>query len=137
MSEYKKPLPVIQEWSRPFWKGAKEHKYLIQHCKDCGKNIFYPRKYCPDCWSSNLEWIESGGKGKIYTYTVTLAGAEEKFAADYPYVLALVDMEEGIRVMTNIVDCKPEEVKIGMDVEVVFRDVTDEISMPMFRPVKK
>ncbi|MGD0917823.1 MAG: Zn-ribbon domain-containing OB-fold protein [Thermodesulfobacteriota bacterium] len=133
MSEYKKPLPVVQPWSKPFWEAAKRHRLMIQRCNDCGLKIFYPRKYCPDCWSANLDWFEASGRGKVFSYSITMAGVEERFAEDLPFVLALVDLEEGIRMMTNIVECKPDEVSIGMDVKVTFRDVTDEFSLPMFK----
>lgn len=133
MSEYKKPLPVVQPWSKPFWEAAKRHRLMIQTCNDCGLKIFYPRKYCPDCWSANLGWFEASGRGRVFSYSITMAGVEERFAEDLPFVLALVDLEEGIRMMTNIVECKPDEVSIGMDVKVTFRDVTDEFSLPMFK----
>ena len=136
MKEYKKPLPVIQPWSQQFWEGTKKCRLLIQECDDCKEKIFYPRKSCPACWSSNLGWYESTGKGKIYTYTVTMTGVEKEFAEDLPYVLACVDLEEGIRMMTRIVDCDPEAVEIGMDVEVVFEKATDDIFLPFFKPVK-
>jgi uncharacterized OB-fold protein len=137
MSEYKKPLPVVQPWSKPFWDAARRHKLMIQTCNDCGLKIFYPRKYCPDCWSSNLGWSEASGRGKVFSYSITMAGVEERFEEDLPFVLALVDLQEGIRMMTNIVECKPGEVIIGMDVEVAFKDVTDEFTLPMFRPIPK
>lgn len=134
MNEYKKPLPIPQPWSRKFWEGTKEGKFLIQTCKDCDVKIFYPRRFCPECWSRDLGWIKAKGTGKIYSYTITYYGAEEKFSDDYPYVLALVDLDEGIRLLTNIVECDPEEVKINMDVEVVFKDISEEFSLPLFRP---
>jgi uncharacterized OB-fold protein len=136
MNEYKKPLPEVQPWSEEFWKAAKQHKLLIQECKDCDSKIFYPRKFCPDCWSSNLSWSEASGRGKIFTFSITMTGVEKKFAYDLPYVLALVDLEEGIRMMTNIVGCKPEDVRIGMDVEVAFEDITEEFTLPKWRPVQ-
>ena len=136
MTEYKKPLPVVQPWSKEFWEGAKQHKLLIQECQDCKTKIFYPRQYCPDCWSANLGWAEASGKATIFCHTITMAGVEEKFAKDLPYVLAMVNLEEGIRMMTRIVECDPDEVSIGMDVEVVFEDITEEFSLPFFRPVK-
>ena len=126
----------MQPWSKPFWEGTKQHKLLIQECKDCHAKIFYPRKICPECWSENLSWTEASGKGKVFSYSVTMAGVEEKFAEDLPFVLALVDLEEGVRMMTNIVDCPHDEVSIGMDVEVVFEKVTEDVSLPKWRPVK-
>lgn len=135
MSGYSKPLPAIQPWTEEFWKATKQHKLLIQECSDCKEKIFYPRKVCPECWSSNLGWSEASGKATVFSHTVTMDMVEPKFMEDLPYVLALVDLEEGVRMMTRIVDCDPEDVKIGMDVEVAFEDVTDEIALPMFRPV--
>ncbi|MGB9498801.1 MAG: Zn-ribbon domain-containing OB-fold protein [Dissulfuribacterales bacterium] len=136
MKKYRKPLPVIQPWSKGFWEGARNNKLLIQECKECGEKIFYPRKSCPECWSSNLGWSEASGKGTIYTYSVTMTGVEEVFAEDLPYVLACIDLEEGIRMMSKIVGCDPEAVEIGMEVEVVFEKLTEEISLPYFRPVQ-
>ena len=136
MSEYKKPLPVTQPWSQEFWKGTKQRKFLIQHCNDCGKNIFYPRKFCPECWSSNLGWIESKGKGNLHSYTITMYGVEEKFAEDLPFVLALVDLDEGIRVMSRVVNCEHEDIKCDMPVEVVFEDITEEFTLFYFQPAR-
>ena len=135
MKEYKKPLPVIQPWSKEFWEGTKNNQLLIQECKKCGEKIFYPRKSCPECWSSELGWAKASGRGKVYTYSTTLTGVEEVFAEDLPFVLACIDLEEGVRMMSRVVGCAPESVKVGMDVEVVFEPVTEEISLPYFRPV--
>jgi len=136
MTEYKKPLPVVQPWSKAFWEAAINHKLIVQECQDCKTKIFYPRQYCPECWSSNLGWMEASGKATLYTYTVTLGGVEEKFAEDLPIILAMVDLEEGVRMMTKIVDCDPKEVSIGMDLEVAFEDINDEFSLPFFRPLR-
>ena len=136
MSDYNKPLPEIQPYSKGFWDGAKQHKLLIQHCNSCDANIFYPRRDCPKCWSQELGWIEASGKATVYTYSVTLEGVEKMFVEDLPITLAWIDLPEGIRMHTNLVECEPEDVHIGMEVEVVFRDVTDEITLPYFRPVK-
>jgi enoyl-CoA hydratase/carnithine racemase/uncharacterized OB-fold protein len=135
MSGYSKPLPAVQPWSEEFWRAAREHRLLVQECIDCKEKIFYPRKVCPECWSDNLGWSEASGKATVYSHTVTMDMVEPKFMGDLPYVLALVDLAEGVRMMTRIVDCDPEAVHIGMDVEVTFHDVTDEFSLPMFRPV--
>ena len=137
MNNYRKPLPEIQPWSRAFWEGTRRHELLIQECEECGAKIFYPRKYCPECWSAQLKWAKASGKGRVYCHTTTMAGVEDKFVEDLPFVLALVDLEEGVRMMGNIVDCDPGDVGIGMDVEVVFEDVTPEITLPKWKPVKK
>lgn len=133
--EYIKPIPVIQPWTEEFWKASKKHKLLIQKCNECESLIFYPRKYCPDCWSSDLGWQEASGRARVYTFTVMRDMVEPKFMSDLPYVLAMVDLEEGVRMMSRVVECDPETVEIGLDVEVVFEDITDQHALPLFRPV--
>ena len=91
MTENQKPVPKIQPWTREFWKATKKGKLLIQHCQDCNSNIFFPKKVCPECWSENLDWIESNGKAQIYTFTTMLDMVEPKFMADLPYVIAIHD----------------------------------------------
>ena len=135
MSEYKKPLPEIQPYSQAFWDGTKEHKLRIQHCNSCNENIFYPRRDCPNCWSQDLGWVDASGRAIIYSFSVTYEGVEEMFVDDLPIVLAWLDLPEGIRMHGNLVDCDPDEIKIGMEVEVVFREVTDDVTLPYWRPV--
>lgn len=135
MSSYSKPLPEIQPFTKPFWKGAKEGKLLIQTCEDCGARIFFPRRQCSECWSKNLTWMEASGRATVYAFSVTYEGVEKPFIDDLPIILAWVDLPEGIRMQTNIIDCDPESVAIGQEVEVVFKDVTDEIALPYFRPI--
>ena len=131
-----KPLPEVQPWSKKFWEGTKEGKLLIQVCKDCNSKIFYPRKYCPECWSGNLDWIEATGKGKILTFSTAYSMVEPKFMDELPYTIAYVDLDEGVRMMTRIVECKPEEIFFDMEVEVVFRE-QNGFFLPYFRPVKR
>lgn len=133
-AEYLKPIPTVQPWTEEFWRATKKHRLLIQECQNCNGLIFYPRKYCPQCWSTDLGWREASGKAKVYTFTVMRDQVEPKFMADLPYVLAMVDIEEGVRMMTQIVECDADTVKIGMDVEVIFRDITDQHALPLFRP---
>ena len=129
-----KPVPIMQPWTKAFWAGAKEGKLLVQHCRDCQANIFFPKKVCPECWSRNLTWIEAGGKAKVYSFTQMLDMVEPVFWEDLPYVIAFVDLEEGIRMTTRIVNCRMEDICIGMDLEVVFQPLNDEIAMPCFQP---
>lgn len=135
MSEYSKPLPEVQPYTQAFWDGTKQRKLLIQTCGDCGSKIFFPRRQCPECWSEKLSWIEASGKATIYAFSITYEGVEEMFVEDLPIVLAWVDLPEGIRMQTNIIDCDPNSVEIGQAVEVVFKDVTDDITLPYFKPV--
>ena len=134
MSGYKKPLPVIQPHSAEFWIGTKQGKLLIQNCDDCHSPMTYPRKFCSECWSTNLGWKESSGKGTIYSFSVTYEGVEPIFHDDLPIILAWIDLPEGVRMTTNIINCEPENVKIGMNVEVVFKPVTAEVTLHYFQP---
>jgi uncharacterized OB-fold protein len=131
-----KPLPEVQPWSQKFWDGTKQGKLLIQICKDCNSKIFYPRKYCPECWSGNLDWIEASGKGKIYTFSTAFSMVEPRFMDELPYTIAYVDLDEGIRLMSRIVESDLKNIKIGMDVEVIFFQRGD-FYMPYFKPVTK
>ncbi|MBU0991020.1 MAG: Zn-ribbon domain-containing OB-fold protein [Proteobacteria bacterium] len=133
---YQKPIPEMQPWSKEYWKGTKQHKLLIQTCNECGAKIFYPRKFCPECWSKDLGWIEAKGTARVYSFTITRDMVEPKFMPDLPYVLAMVDLDEGIRMMTRIVECDHDKIRIGMDVEVVFEDISDDCALPMFRPIR-
>jgi uncharacterized protein len=131
-----KPVPVANSWTMEFWKGAKEGRLTIQKCKDCNTNIFYPRMSCPFCFSDKLEWVESSGKGKIYTYTVVRSNAPSAFIADMPFVIAVVRMEDGVQMLTNIVGCNPEEVYCEMPVQVTFEKLTEEFTLPKFKPAE-
>jgi uncharacterized OB-fold protein len=135
MKKYDKPLPQPTAWSKPFWEGCKRHELLIQKCKDCRSLIFYPKLFCPKCLSTKFEWIKASGKGKVYTYTVVQSYPPSEFAGEVPYAVGVVILEEGVRLMSNIVGCSPEAVKCDMPVEVVFDDVTEEITLPKFKPI--
>jgi uncharacterized OB-fold protein len=132
MDTYVKPLPKPTETSRPFWDAAKQHRLQLQHCGGCQSFIYYPRDRCPHCLSDQLEWRPVSGKGKVYSYT-TVRRASVRSFADKPYVLAIVELDEGVRMTTNI-EAPPETVKIGMPVTVFFDDVTPERTLVKFRP---
>jgi hypothetical protein len=136
MAEVKKPIPIPDGDSETFWQGCNEEKLLIQHCTDCGKHIYYPRAVCPHCMSDALEWVESSGKGKVYSYTIARRGAGPAFAEDAPYVVALIDLDEGVRMLSNIINIDVDEVRCDMPVEVVFEQVGD-MKLPKFQPVNR
>ena len=133
MAEYTKPLPQITPESREFWEGCKRHELLIQRCRDCGTFRHTPRVMCPNCGSWNTEWVKVSGKGKVYTWTVAVQPFHPGFFNDVPYAAVIVELDEGIRMVTNVVDVKPEELYIGMPVDVVFDDVTEEVTLPKFK----
>lgn len=132
MSEYTKPLPKPTETSRPFWDAAKAHRLELQQCGGCGAFIYYPRDRCPQCLSDRLDWKPVSGKGKVYSYTVVRRASTRAFA-DKPYVLAIVELDEGPRMTTNI-EAQPESVKVGMPVSVFFEDVTPSRTLVKFKP---
>ena len=133
MTESNKPLPITTKWSKPFWEGTKSRKLRLKKCKKCGHIDHPPYLFCTECLSEECEWIEASGKGKIYTFSTTMLGAPPAFAKDIPYTVGMVDLEEGPRMCTQFVDAKPDEIRIGMDVEVAFDDVTNEVTLAKFR----
>jgi uncharacterized protein len=130
-----KPIPPIQPWTRPFWQATREGKLMIQQCQSCGRNVFYPRLSCPFCFSDRLDWIESSGKGKVYTFSAVRNNAPSAFMADMPFVIAIVRLDEGVQMMTNIIGCDPAQVYCEMPVTVVFEKLNDEITLPKFKPL--
>jgi uncharacterized OB-fold protein len=132
--KYVKPLPRIDEESKGFWEACERGELYVQRCGDCGETRFYPRALCPECLSDRSEWLRCSGTGTVYTFTVVNQNQAPGFRDELPYVLAYVELEEGPRMLTNIVDCKPDDVAIGMAVEVVFDDVSPKVTLPRFRP---
>lgn len=137
MSAVSKPVPVVNTWAKPFWDAAKEERLIIQKCQDCGEHIFYPRIACINCSSDNLDWIECSGKGTVYTYTVVEANAPTAFMQDLPYVVAVVILEEGVRMLSNIIDCDPYAVECDMPVQVTFEKLNEDYTLPKFTPLTK
>jgi len=133
---YAKPLPHVDEESRPFWEALQRHELYIQKCRDCGDLRYHPRALCTNCLSSRTEWLRTKGTGKVYTFTVTNQNQAPGFRESLPYVMAWVELDEGVKLLTNIVDCAPQEVRIDMPVEAVFEDVTPEVTLVKFRPAR-
>lgn len=127
-----KLLPVIDPESRFFWEMCAQQKLMIQQCEDCGKHVFYPRSICPHCMSDRLRWVESSGRGRVYSYTVARRPGGPGFEKEVPYIVAIIELEEGVRMMSTIVDIPIEEVRCGMPVQVVFEKLTEEITLPKF-----
>lgn len=125
------PMPLADGDSRVFWEGVAQHKLLIQRCDACQQYIFYPRSLCPHCFSDALSWVQAEGAGTIYSYTV-VHQAYGPFAAQVPFVVALVELSEGVRMMTRITGSPPEAVRIGAPVRVVFEQVGEGLTLPYF-----
>jgi uncharacterized OB-fold protein len=131
---YYKPLPLINEETRPYWDYCKQHELRMQKCLACGYIRFPLSPICPKCHSMQAEWTELSGRGTIYSFTVYRVAFHPAFKDDIPYVLAIVQLDEGPCMESNIIGCPVEEVSIGMKVEVSFDDVTINVTLPKFRP---
>jgi uncharacterized OB-fold protein len=134
MVEYNKPLPNVNGDSKEFWAGCKAHELRFQKCKTCDHVRWPPSILCPLCYSKDTKWIVAEGKGRVYSFTVYHVAYHPGFENDLPYVVADVELEEGPRLLTNIVGCRPDEVKCDMPVEVTWEDITADFSLPKFRP---
>lgn len=132
MSDYIKPLPKPSPTSRPYWDAARRHELQLQHCGACGKYIYYPRPRCPNCMSDDLKWERVSGRGQLYSYTIVRRASTRSFA-DGPYVLAIIELDEGPRMTTNLIAAQ-DQLKIGMPVAVYFDDVTPEHTLVKFKP---
>jgi uncharacterized OB-fold protein len=132
-----KPIPLVNNWAKPFWDATREGRLIIQKCKDCEKHIFYPRMACPHCFSDNIEWVEASGKGTIYSFTVVESNAPSPFVPDMPFVIAVVILEEGVRMLSNIVECDLDALECDQAVEVTFEKLNDEFILPKFRPTEQ
>lgn len=125
--------PPINPDSKPFWDATAEDRLLLPRCDRCSTVIWYPREFCPACGSLDVSWFEASGRGSVYSFSIVRKG-ENMYTAAAPYVLAYVELEEGPRIMTNIVDCEVEEVAIGQAVSVVFHDTGQGQKLPRFAP---
>lgn len=127
--------PIIDSFSRTWFDAAAERKLLIQRCKDTGTYQYYPRNHSLKTLSENVEWVEATGKGKLHTYSILHRAGNEEFVDDCPYVLAIVELEEGPRLTSRIVDVPLDTIECDMPVQVVFRDIGDGTVMPYFTGV--
>jgi uncharacterized OB-fold protein len=134
MTEEMRPTPAVDADSAPYWAATLEGRLLLPRCASCARFIFYPRAVCPYCMSRDLPWEQLSGLGTVYTYTI-VHKAPPGFHDEVPYAVASVDLDEGVRMMTRIVDCPVEEVTIGSRVRVVFRDLSQDAALPCFTPV--
>lgn len=131
---YTKPLPRPTELSRPFWEGTRRHQLLLQRCLRCGAYRFTPQVLCRECHGEDYEWAATSGRGTLYSFTTIWQPQTPAFQEDVPYVLAIVQLQEGPLMLTNLVGCAGEALRIDLPVVVQFEDVTDEITLYKFRP---
>lgn len=130
---YKLPLPRIGGYSAEFYKFCRDHELRFQRCSDCGAWRHVPRDMCAKCGSPRWEWARSAGKGKVFSWTTAVQPMMPQFAEKVPYSPAIIELEEGVRMVSWVNDVKPDELQLGLPVEVVFEDVTLECTLPKFR----
>ncbi|MBW1885546.1 MAG: OB-fold domain-containing protein [Deltaproteobacteria bacterium] len=127
------PLPRPRPLSKPYWDGCREGVLRVQRCGDCGQYIFIPEPACTSCLGEHLEWVESSGRGVLYSYTIVHRPQQPVF--EVPYVPIIVELDEGWHMLSNLKGVGLDEIEIGMPLEVVFEKMSDEITLPYFQPV--
>jgi len=134
MSTAAKPVPEVTEELRPFFAAARENRLVVQRCEGCGRRRFPPREICSECLCRDARWVESVGRGTVVSFNVMHQVYHPAFAAEVPYAVVLVELEDGGRMIANVVDCALDRLAIGMAVEAVFEKRSDEVALPQFRP---
>jgi uncharacterized OB-fold protein len=128
-----RPAPGVDPETEPYWKATHDGRLLVQRCTSCGNHQLYPRWRCLRC-RGQVEWVEASGRGTVYSFTVIRQNFSRSFRHLIPYVVALVDLDEGPRLMSNLVGCEPDDARVGMRVRVKFEPVSDDASVPLFEP---
>ncbi|WP_425830914.1 Zn-ribbon domain-containing OB-fold protein [Streptomyces fractus] len=133
-------VPEPDAFTRPYWDAAAAGRLLLRHCGACGRDHHYPREFCPFCWSEDGQWRDASGRATLYTWSVVHRNDLPPFGGRTPYTAAVVDLAEGPRMMTEIVDCAEADLRVGMDLTVAFResresrDGGDDFTVPVFKP---
>ncbi|MFM0222014.1 Zn-ribbon domain-containing OB-fold protein [Paraburkholderia dipogonis] len=125
------PLPTAE--TERYWQAAHENRLEIQYCRMCARHQFYPRRFCTQCLSDQIEWVQASGRGRVYTYTVCHVAGHPAFESQVPYAIAMIELDEGVRMLAGIVDSDMERLAVGVPVQVCFERISDEIALPMFR----
>ena len=129
-----RPLPELRNAGAEYWRAASKGTLTVPVCRACGQTFWHPRPCCPHCGSEDVNWRRSRGKGVIHTFTVVRQSSDAFFKSKVPYVVAMVLLDDGPMLMSNLVECDVDAVKIGMRVAVIFEPATDDISVPIFKP---
>ena len=136
VEEWSKPLPRLDAVSEGFWQAAAEGRLLIQRCPGCDHRQFYPRALCTAC-GADPEWAEASGRGHVYTFTIVRQFGGKVFRDELPYVVAMIELEEGVRMMGNLTDCPIDAVRIGMEVEAYALLAEPQVGIPYWRPARR
>ena len=134
MTSYDRPIPTITEDLRPFFEAARRRELVVQRCNQCGALRFPARQLCADCLATSAEWVPVSGRGEVFSFNVMHQVYHPGFASEVPYAVVLVKLEEGPKILSNLVGLPPQEIRIGLPVRVVFDEISDEITLPRFEP---
>jgi uncharacterized OB-fold protein len=132
-ANYQRPVPIPDEASKPFFDGARQRRLMVQRCSACGTMMWPAKPACINCLSPDVEWVQVSGKATLYSFVLMHQVYHPAFATEIPYNIAEVDLAEGLRIISNIVGCSNADLVIGMELEVTFEDVSDEVTVPKFR----
>ena len=134
MADREKPLPAPIEATAPFWEGLRHGQVRIQHCNACDGWVWYPRHRCNTCLSDDLTWEVVSGAGTLHTFTIARQATHPAFADEVPQLLAVVELDQGVKLTSTLVEIEPEAVRIGQRLEPVFAQVSDDVVLLRFRP---
>jgi len=134
MTPAARPLPQVTPEMAPFWEAARRHELVVQRCRGCGELSFPARDLCSRCLSREADWVPVSGRGSIFSFVVMHQVYHPGFADQVPYAVVVVQLEEGARILSNLLDCPVQDVRVDMPVEVVFEELTPEVTLPKFRP---
>ena len=127
-------LPAPDNAALHYWQSAADGKLVLQRCVDCGEFQFYPRALCAAC-GGETEWVDASGRGPLYTFTIIRQNRSEAFVHLSPYAVGIVELDEGVRMMSNIVGCELDQLEVGMALEVLLLKAADDVGLPFWRPV--
>lgn len=130
------PRLADEPYAQPFWEGARNQRLRLQHCPSCDRTQFFPRPWCQTCGKPELNWIEARGTGQLHSYTVVRRAIKNpEYEPDIPYILGLIELPEGPRLYSRLVDCEADTLAVGLSVEVTFKKATKKVTLPVFRPM--
>jgi uncharacterized OB-fold protein len=128
-----KPVPRYGKDTAPYWEHMREHRLHIQKCASCGKLRMYPRPMCDACYSLESEWVPASGKGKVYSWCVVYQPVHPAFKDELPFAIVEVELDEGVRIRSTVIDVAPDQLAVGMPLEIVYDDVSDSVTLPKFK----